>query len=96
MHMSRKILLDLRKTTPLRKIARSICVIEFVSQRARMPGKFNLKKDSHPMKTERRPRILVRLSFRELCDSNLFDSRAFDDMAISMSQEGDKKRKGRL
>ena len=48
------------------------------------------------MKTERRPRILVRLSFRELCDSNLFDSRAFDDMAISMSQEGDKKRKGRL
>ena len=48
------------------------------------------------MKTERRPRILVRLSFRDLCDSNLFDSRAFDDMAISMSQEGDKKRKGRL
>ena len=61
-----------------------------------MPRKFNSKKDSHPMKIERRLQISVRLSFRELCDSNLFGSRAFDDMAISMSQEGDKKRKGRL
>ena len=39
------------------------------------------------MKLERRPRILVRLSFRELGDSKLSGLRTFD-MTISLSQKG--------
>ena len=34
-----------------------------------------MKEDSHLTKFERRPRIFVKLSFRELCDSKLFSLR---------------------
>ena len=36
-----------------------------------MSGKFDSRKDSQSIKLERRPQILVKLSFRELCDSKL-------------------------
>ena len=49
------------------------------------------RKDSHPTKLKRRPRILMKLSFRELCDSRLsglnnFDTMVnnFDTMVISL------------
>ena len=53
----------------------------FVSYRARISGEFDLRKDSQSIKFERRPRIFVKLSFRELCDSKLSGLHAFD-MAI--------------
>ena len=52
-----------------------------------MSGEFDSKKDSHPTKFEQRPRILIELSFRELCDSTLSGLRAFDNMVISLSQK---------
>ena len=47
-----------------------------------MSGEFGSRKDSQLTKFERRPRIFVKLGFRELCDSKLFDLHAFDNMAI--------------
>ena len=54
----------------------------FVSHRARMAGEFDSRKDSQSKKVERRPRILVKPSFRELCDSKLSSLHPFDNMAI--------------
>ena len=48
-----------------------------------MPGEFFLMKDSHLTKFERRPRIFIKLSFRELCDSMLPGLHRFDNMAIT-------------
>ena len=42
-----------------------------------MSGELDLTKDSHSTKFEQRPRILVKLSFREICDSNLSGLRPF-------------------
>ena len=50
-----------------------------------MPGKFDSRKDSHSTKFERKPRIFVKLNFREFCDSKLSDLRPFDNMAILLS-----------
>ena len=50
-----------------------------------MLGEFDSRKDSHSTKFKRRLRILVKLSFRELCDSKLSGLRPFDNMAISLS-----------
>ena len=36
-----------------------------------MPGDFDSRKDSHFRKLERRPRIFVKLRFRELCGLEL-------------------------
>ena len=47
-----------------------------------MSGEFDLRKDSQSTKFERRPRIFVKLSFRELCDSKLSGLHAFDNMTI--------------
>ena len=43
---------------------------------------FDSRKDSQSTKFERRPRIFVKLRFRELCDSKLSGLHAFDNMAI--------------
>ena len=51
------------------------------SHRARMPGELDSRKDSQSKKFERRPRIFVMLSFRELGDSKLYGLHAFDNMA---------------
>ena len=50
-----------------------------------MSGDFDSRKNSNSTKFEHRPRILVKLTFRELCDSNLFGLCPFDNMTISMS-----------
>ena len=47
-----------------------------------MSGEFYSRKDSQSAKFERRPRIFLKLSFRELCDSKLSGLHAFDNMAI--------------
>ena len=47
-----------------------------------MSGEFDSTKDSHSTKLERRRRILVKTSFRELCDSKLSGLRPFDNMTI--------------
>ena len=47
-----------------------------------MSGEFDSRKDSHSTKLERRPRIFVKLSFRELRGSTLSDLHPFNDMAI--------------
>ena len=54
----------------------------FVSQRARMPGEFDSRKDSQSTKFEERPRIFVNLSFREICNPKLSGLHAFDNMVI--------------
>ena len=47
-----------------------------------MSGEFDSRKDSYPIKLERKPQIFVRLSFRELCGSKLSSLHRFDNMAI--------------
>ena len=60
----------------------SIESFKFVSDRARMSGKFDSRKDLHSTNFEGRPQIFVKLSFRELCDSKLSGLHPFDNMAI--------------
>ena len=57
---------------------------KFVSHRARMPGEFDSRRDSHSAKFRQRPQIFVKLSFRELCDSKLFGLHPFDNMATAL------------
>ena len=45
-----------------------------------MSGQFDSRKDSQSTKFERRPRIFVKLSFKELCDSKLSGLYALDNM----------------
>ena len=46
-----------------------------------MSAEFDSRKDSQSTKFERRPRIFVKLSFRELSDSKLSGLHASDNMA---------------
>ena len=55
-----------------------------------MSGEFDLSKYS--TKFEQRPWILVKLSFRELCDSKLSGLRPFDNMAIYELKIGEKQK----
>ena len=52
--------------------------------RAGMLGDIDSRKDSHPMKIERILRILVKLNFTELYDSNLSGLGPFNDIVISI------------
>ena len=45
-----------------------------------MSGEFDSRKDSQLTKFERKLQILVKLSFRELCDSKLSGLHPFDNM----------------
>ena len=47
-----------------------------------MSGEFDSRKDSHSTKLERRPRIFVKLRFRELCGLKLSGLHPFHTMAI--------------
>ena len=47
-----------------------------------MSGEFDSGKDTHSVKYVRRPLVFVKLSFRELCDSELCGLHPFDNMAI--------------
>ena len=51
-----------------------------LSHTARMSGEFDSRKDSQSTKFEQRPRIFVKLGFRELWDSKLSGLHAFDNM----------------
>ena len=56
-----------------------------MSHRARMPREFDPRKDSHSMKFEQKPQILVKLSWRELYDSELSGLGSFENIVISLS-----------
>ena len=47
-----------------------------------MSEDFDSRKDSHSTKFKERPQILVKLSFRQLYDSNLSGLHTFDNMVI--------------
>ena len=55
---------------------------EFISHRARISGEVDSGKDPHLTKLEGRPRIFVKLSFREFCGSKLSGLHPFDSMVI--------------
>ena len=82
MHMSTRILLDSYNSFESSRYYNPFESFRFVSDRARMSGKFYSRKDLQSAKVERRPLIFVRLSFRELCDSELSGLHAFDNMSI--------------
>ena len=63
-------------------MSQSIDSSRFVSHGARMSGEFSSIKSSWSTKFEQRPRILVKLSFRELCDSKLSGLHSFHNIAI--------------
>ena len=49
-----------------------------------MAGEFDSREDSHSIKLQGKPQILVKLRFSELHDSNLSGLRPFDNMAIRL------------
>ena len=61
-----------------------------------MSGKFDLRKNSHSTKFERRPRIFVKLSFREMSHSKLSGLHPFDNMAVINKIKNRSKTKFRL
>ena len=52
-----------------------------------MSGEFVARKDSHPSKFEWRAQILVKLGFKELCDSKWSELHTFDNTVIFLSSE---------
>ena len=54
----------------------------FLSDRVRMSGEFDSRKDLRSTKFEQRAHIFVKLSFGELCDSKLSGLHDFDNMDI--------------
>ena len=60
-------------------------------------SQFDCRQDSHPIKFERRPQILLEPSFGELLiQSYLSDFFAFNKMSISSCQKRGKNQKSRL
>ena len=47
-----------------------------------MSGEFDSRENSHSTKLEQRPRIFLKLSFRELHESKLSGLHAFDSITI--------------
>ena len=66
----------------MEKLPESIESSMFVSHTARMSGEFDSRKNLQSTKFERRPRIFVKLSFKELGNSKSSGLHAFDNMAI--------------
>ena len=64
------------------KLPKSSLSSRFVSHRARRSGKFDSRKDLQSTKFKQRPRIFVKLSFRELHNLNLSGLHAFDNRVI--------------
>ena len=79
--MNCRILSNYRNMTPYREILR-INWVMFILHTGRMSGEFDFRKDSQSTKSEQRPQIFVKLSFRELWDSNLSGLHPFDNMPI--------------
>ena len=78
------------------KLPESIESTKFAPHRAGVSGEFDSRKDSHPTKFAQRTWILVKLSFREFCDSKTSGLYAFNYTAISLNQKKGKFWKGRL
>ena len=79
------------------KLLQSILSSRFISHEARISGEFDSTKDSHQTKFDRRTRILVKLSYREWCDSKVSGLSTFDNnMAMSLSRKIGINQKGRL
>ena len=70
----------------MEKLPKSVEPSRFVSHIARMSGESDSRKQ--------RPQMLVKLSFRELCDSNLCRLHPLDNVAISLSKKGQNQRVG--
>ena len=66
----------------MEKLPDSIESSRFVSHRARISGEFDSRKDSQSTRFEPWPQIFVKVSFRELCDSELSSLHVFDNMAL--------------
>ena len=66
----------------MEKLPESTESCRFVSDRARMSGEFDSRKDLQSSKFEQRSQIFVKLSFRELRNSKLSGLHAFDNVAI--------------
>ena len=56
------------RETLTEKLPESIESSRFVSDRARMSGEFDSRKDSQSAEFERKPLIFAKLSFSELCN----------------------------
>ena len=54
----------------------------FVSNTVRMSGEFDSRKDLQSAKFEQRIQLFIKLTFRELCNSELTALHAFDNMAV--------------
>ena len=55
---------------------------KLVPHKAGMLGKFDSKKDSYS-----RTRVLIKINFRERCDSKLFGLRTFDVIVIGFKND---------
>ena len=95
--MSNKMLLDKKKITLHNETAGINCLSQIcLTYKVRISGTFDSRKDSHPTQLERRPYILVKLSFRELWDSKLPGLPSFHNTTKSMSQKRGKNQIGML
>ena len=73
----------IKKRLPItEKLPESIESSKFVSYRVRMSGEFDSRKDLHSTKFKGSPLTLIRLIFRESCDSKLSGLHSFDNMAV--------------
>ena len=64
------------------KLPEPIELSKFISHRARMSGEFHSRKGSYSTKFKRRPRLFIKLGFRESCDSKRSGLHLFDNMTI--------------
>ena len=64
-----KTLSEVMPVENISKNLQSFLEISPMQKEVRMSGPLDLRKDSQSTKFERRPQILVKLSFRELCNS---------------------------
>ena len=78
----------MRKITSHREIARVNRVFHvYLPHKTGKSGESDSRKDYQSTKLERRPRILVKLSFRELCISKSTGWSIFDNIAISLNKK---------
>lgn len=82
--MINRVLANSRKKTLTEISLESVDSSKSVLHNARILVEFDLREDSWPIKLEKRPRILVKLSFRELWDSKLSGWCTFGNIAISL------------
>ena len=87
MYMSHRNLFKIKKRALTEKLLGLTGSSQFLSHKARISLEFDSRKDSHLTKLRQRPRKLVKLSFKELCDSKISGFRTFDIMGISLIEK---------